>query len=279
MVMRPIWTLCCAALLWASCSCPELEPDPIAEERVREATITQFDPRWDATQNAPVPTYSIHTFLFPSTPGSSGSLPNDDRVGFGQLLILDEATFNVGGALYRAQVFTNRPPNSVMQGDWMLVEVDVGANPPTAWIRVAGRLGGPLPQPLLSASAEALLAYVRQNLGEIRQAAQAATPYGRGLPTVRTVNDALLRVLDASGADVTGSVAVPPELLQRFAAVLAPAVDVQVRLGEVYYYQARSGAEFVVLIEDIRPGTLPPNLNRMTIKFVQVVTPEGCRSR
>jgi hypothetical protein len=96
---------------------------------------------------------------------------------------------------------------------------------------------------------------------------------------VRTVNDALLRVLDALGADVTGSVAVPSELLQRFAAVLAPAVDVQVHLGEVYYYQARSGAEFVVLIEDIRPGTLPPNLNRMTIKFVQVVTPEGCRSR
>jgi len=260
-----------------NCSCPELEPDPIAGERVREATITQFDPRWDAAQNAPVPTYSIHTFLFPSSPESSGSLPNDDRVGFGRLLILDEAPFSVGDQLYRAQVFTNRPPNSVMQGDWMLVEVDAGATPPTAWIRVAGRLGGPLPQPLFSASAEDLLDYVRQNLSAIRQAAQTATPYGRTLPTARSVNDALLRVLDASGTDVTGSVTVPPELLQRFASVLAPAIDVQVRLGEVYYYQARSGMEFVVLIEDIRPGTLPPNLNRMTIKFVQVVTPEGCR--
>jgi hypothetical protein len=86
------------------------------------------------------------------------------------------------------------------------------------------------------------------------------------------------RVLDPQGADVTGAVPVPPDILQALASLLQPAVDVRVEIGQVYYYRAKSGAEFAVLIEDIRPGTLPPNLNRVTLKFAQVLTTEGCQT-
>jgi len=260
-----------------SCSCPELQPDPLADVRVREATITQFDPRWDAAQNTPAPTYSIHTFLFPSTPNSSGSLPNDDRVAFGRTLVLGQQTFVANGVEYTAQAITVRPPNWAMQGDWMVVEVDPTANPPQAWIRVAGSLAL-LPDRLLSASAEDFVTYLRARLGQLNTAAQSASLYGQALVPRRQLPDVVTRVLDPQGADVTGAVPVPPDILQALASLLQPAVDVRVEIGQVYYYRAKSGAEFAVLIEDIRPGTLPPNLNRVTLKFAQVLTTEGCQT-
>jgi len=273
--MRCAVLLSLCLTLGLSCTCPELTPDPLADVRVREATITQFDPRWDNVQNAPAPTYSVHTFLFPSTPASSGSLPNDDRVAFGQTLVLQELPFLVNGQPYTAQAVTTRPPNWAMQGDWMVVEVDPTANPPQAWIRVAGRLA-PLPDPLLSASAEDFVAYLRTHLGQLNAAAQAALPFGSGLPNSRQTTDVTVRVRDASGNDVTNTVPVPPDILQALGTWLRPAVDVRVQMGEVYYYRSKVGAEFAVLIEDIRPGTLAPNLNRVTIKFAQVLTNQGC---
>jgi hypothetical protein len=268
-------TLC--LVLGLSCTCPELQPDPFADIRVREATITQFDPRWDQQQNTPVPTYSIHTFLFPSTPNSSGSLPNDDRIAFGRLLVLAQQSFTANGQTYTAQATTVRPPNWAMEGDWMVVEVDPTSNPPEAWIRVAGWLA-PLPDPLLSASAEDFVNYLRARLAQLNAAAQAASRFGAALPNSRTLADVLLRVVDAQGNDVTGTVAVPPEVQQLLSSALQPAVDIRVRIGDVYYYRAKNGSEFAVLIEDIRPGTLAPNLNRVTIKFAQVLTAKGCQT-
>ncbi|MCS7176259.1 MAG: hypothetical protein NZ960_01320 [Candidatus Kapabacteria bacterium] len=277
MHIRTITMLSSLLVLSLSCTCPELQPDPFSDVRVREATITQFDPRWDAARGVPVPTYSIHTFLFPSTPASSGSLPNDDRIALGQLLVLGQQSFVDQGQTYTAQAVTVRPPNWTMQGDWMVVEVDPTTNPPEAWIRVAGWIER-LPDPLLSASAEDFVNYLRARLGQLNAAARSASLFGRGLPTQRATDDVVLRVLDAQGNDVTGTVPVPLDIVQLLSSFLQPALDIRVRIGEVYYYRAKSGAEFAVLIEDIRPGTLPPNLNRVTIKFAQVLTVEGCRT-
>ncbi len=269
-------SLALLSLGWG-CSCPELQPDPAADIRVREATITQFDARWNTAQNTPAPTYSIHTFLFPSTPYSSGSLPNDDRVAFGRLLTLGQRDFVANGVDYVAQAITARPPNWAMQGDWMVVEVDPQANPPQAWIRVAGSLAL-LPDRLLSASAEDFVQYLRARLGQFNAAARSASLYGQALPAWRQSSDVSVRVLDTQGNDVTGTVPVPPEVLQALSSLLSPAIDIRVEIGQVYYYRAKNGSEFAVLIEDIRPGTLAPNLNRVTIKFAQILTTEGCRT-
>lgn len=273
--MASVLLLCAALFLSWGCTCPELIFDDI---RVREATITQFDPRWNTAQNTPVPTYSIHTFLFPSEPTSSGSLPNDDRIAFGNLLVVEQQTFQANGQTYTAQAVTDRPPNWIMRGDWMVVEVDSRVNPPQAWIRVAGQLSPPLSDRLFSASAEDFVNYLQSHRQQFNDAARRATPSGAGIPDSRQLPDVRIRILDAQGDDVTGSVSPPPEILEMLRTALEPAIDVRVQIGEVYYYRAKNGSEFAVLIEDIRPGTLPPNLNRMTIKFAQVPTTEGCQA-
>ena len=50
----------------------------------------------------------------------------------------------------------------------------------------------------------------------------------------------------------------------------ANAIDITVRPGEVYYYKARNGKEFAVVIADIRQGTFEPYLKRVTIKFSEI---------
>lgn len=269
-----------AAILAASCGCPTLEPVNIHDRRVREATITRFDPSWDFINDEPKAEYSIHNFLFPNDITSSGTLPNDLRVAGGKNALLTTREFMAvapgsptDSSEFTAEFYTRSPDNGSLVGDMVVVSADPSAIPPSARIRVFGRLSR-FNDPLASGSATDFVQYVEAHEPDFPVVAGSATRGGRNLATSLTVIDSV-RVVDAQGQDVTGQVAVPRSVRDQADAGFQ-AFEVEVHPGEVYYYQARNGVEFAVLIEDIFRASLPPNLRRMTIKFAELRSLQQC---
>lgn len=271
-----------AAIVIASCGCPTLEPIDIRDRRVREATITRFDPSWDVVRNEPAPEYSIHNFLFPNDITSSGTLPNDLRVAGGKSALLTTNTFTAldpasppDSAEFTAEFYTRSPDNGTLVGDLVVVSVDMTAVPPVARIRVYGSLGK-FTDPLQSGSATDFVQYIESHEAEFPIVAGTATSGGRNLPsaTRASVVDSV-RVVDDQGRDVTAQVQVP-QALRDAADTEFRATEIEVRPGEVYYYRARNGVEFAVLIEDVFRASLSPNLRRMTIKFAELRTLQQC---
>ncbi len=269
-----------AAIVIASCGCPTLEPINIRDHRVREATITRFDPTWNVQTNEPTPEYSIHNFLFPNDVTSSGTLPNDLRVAGGKSALLTSETFtapdpgNAGAeGLFTVEFYTRNPGNDGLVGDIVVIGLNTTVVPAVARIRVFGSLAL-FTDPLLSGSATDFVQYIESHDPEIPIVAGSATPGGRSLAISTTVIDSI-RVVDAQGRDVTGQVPPPQSLIDR-ANLEFTAFEVDVRPGDVYYYRARNGVEFAVLIEDIFRASLPPNLRRMTIKFAELRSLQQC---
>jgi hypothetical protein len=49
------------------------------------------------------------------------------------------------------------------------------------------------------------------------------------------------------------------------------------RLGDWFYYRAINGMSFIVVVTNIQRGTMPPFIQRMTIKFAESYGCENCQ--
>lgn len=270
------------SLAVAGCSdCLTFEATPNQNPQVREATITEFNPNYNA-DSTPVSRYSIHSFAFPASDETSGTLPDDSRFNhFGGRVVLGEVKYNspVDGSPRTVRVSTNSVPNDSIVGDVMVVSVSLGP-PATARLRFKGSLGTISPPLNPSGSATDFVNYVKQHAGtdqQINALAGAASDNGSGLGS--SSNPAInVEVLNALGQPV--SEALPADVQAQVDAFSAGTefVEVTVNIGEVYYYKAASGQEYAVLIEDIFQGSLAPNLQRVTLKYIdlRVTIPEEC---
>lgn len=265
-------------LLVASCGCPLLEPANLTDRRVREATITQFNPGWNRVTNQPVPAFSIHNFLFPNTIESSGTLPNDLRVTDGKDAFVGSTTF-IGTTPpdtlnYTAEFYTSTPSNGQLIGDVLVVSVDTTVIPHKARLRFFGALAR-FGDKLFSGGASDFTDFLEAHQPDFDNLAASATAGGSGLAGGGSSVIDSVRVLDPSGKNVSATVAVPAADRAAFDNNNA-ATDVLVCVGEVYYYKARNGVEFGLLIEDVFRSSLPPNQRRVTIKFAELRSLQVC---
>ncbi len=252
--------------------------------RVREATITKFDPRLIQANDStvyPVPTYSIHTFQFPSTNSSSGVLTNDTRFDqenyLDQYIVIDETSAMAGVREVRLQLVDYYPVNEDITGDVMLIDIDtVGET--GAYLRFYGSLAR-FPEDFYSEDAykfcDEYLKNYREEDEDYAEISSQASRYGGGLENADAMsyNEDNLVVLDDDGEDITKThlslidQSVKDGLLN---SSKANAADLHVFPGEVYYYKARNGKEFAIVIVDINRGAFEPNIKRLTLKFSEL---------
>lgn len=267
------------------CDCPEFNSGANVNPSVREATVTEFNPT-TLPDSSPVPSYSIANFRFPTSTSSSGDLPTDTRVSNGRFFILAERTFPSNNRTYTALRTTQSLPNDSLIGDMQVVSVNIPPVPGqarTAVIRFWGGLAN-IGKTFNSASATDFVNYLRGFLNPPAPDPNANWPSNwdsdatanKGGAVVSGVNQSSVLppftdiVLDENGNNVTGIVSIPPTL---FDDVTLGYRDITVTIGDVYYYTARNGSKFAILIEDISFGSLAPNLNRVTIKFADLNGP------
>ncbi len=262
----------------SGCGCPDLMTEATVEPRVREASITRFEPGFDKGQNLPVPQYSIHTFAFPANISSSGSLPNDFRISEGKEIVLAKKEFQAGPDLFTAILSTQYPTNDTLTGDIMVVSVDRINR--RACIRFAGELAA-ISKGFTSGSAPDFANFLKTLInpppGQVPSWETAATPFGATSPGVSRCgasSQTIIKTIDRQGNDVTALHPVPASIVAELLAQrVAKSVEIEVTIGDIYYYKARNGIEFAVLIEDVFEGSLLPNLQRITIKFTEIKGP------
>ncbi len=252
---------------------------------VREATITKFDPRLVLEGDSlltPVPTYSIHTFMFPGDNSSSGVLLNDTRFEQGdytaQFITIAEDKVVLADETLYVRLVSYHPTNDQMKGDLIVIDMDSVAVPPTATLRFSGDLAK-FPDDFRSEDAykfcQEYLPQYRENDDDYSGIASQASEYGGALPNAvdaQFTRDNIL-IVNSLGDDVTQQYIdqIDPLIIDDLLATQeADAVNVLVRPGEVYYYKAANGKEFAVVIADIRQGTFEPFLKRVTIKFSEL---------
>ncbi len=273
--------------LVAGCGCPELTTGPVQDPRVYNQTITEFNAGWNppadpanpADRGTPVPRFAIATFEFPATASSSGNFPNDSRFSTGRGLELDRAVFTnpADARTYSALLVNRSPSNRELQGDIMVVSVDLNSNPRTARLRFSGRLFR-FPTPLGSGSATDFIDYIKANANSVEQLDQlrgVASLFGNGLGSQGAARLDTI-VIDSLGRE-TMNVPVPDAVRAELTTnEVEFYYDITVTIGEVYYYVADNGVEFAIHIEDIFEASLAPNQRRVTIKFAALHGPELC---
>lgn len=275
------------SVLLAACGCPELTTGPVQDPRVYNQTITEFNAGWNppadpnnvADRGSPVPRYSIATFQFPADASSSGQFPNDDRFSGGLGIELDRERFTnaADGRSYTALMLNPTPSNRELQGDIMVVSVDLSTNPRTARLRFSGRLFR-FNESLSSGSATDFIEFIRRNANTETQLSQlrgVASVGGAGLGSPSSPGTDII-VIDSLGREVT-NVLIPDDVRDRLSSSdVETYYDITVEIGEVYYYVADNGVEFAIHIEDIFEASLAPNQRRVTIKFAALHGPELC---
>lgn len=268
--MKNIYFIIISLLIFlASCSdCPIC--DAPKKCNVRDATITEFNPRLQKlndTTLVPVPAYSIQTFQFPSDDNTSGVLTNDNRFSTTDKLTLADTVFNLGAGNRHSILADVYPLNPMMIGDIMVVSVDVANR--TAILRFFGDLAK-YPEDFQSEDADKFCTeFIPKYQGDsLKKITEKASKYGINLPNASrhnyTQND--ITTYDDFGNIITETlpVTIISSLLNK---ATNNAIDVLVKPGEVYYYKARNGRTFAVLIADMNKGTFEPFKNRVTILF------------
>lgn len=262
-------------LMTNSCNDCPLEKSPTTVCKVREATITKFNPSLQEpilpdTVWIPVPEYSIHTFLFPSDNSNSGMLTNDSRFEEDERLIMAQESFlnPFGGDDLIAVIYDIYPFNSIMVGDMMVIGVDSLLS--FAVLRLYGKVAR-MPEDFMSENADE---FCEDYIGEfdenyINYLREAASSYGASLPNASThsYNEDNITVIDKSGNTITNVTAPVDVVNDLLAEARDKAIDITVVPGQVYYYKARNSKEFAVVIADITEGTFEPNKKRVTIMF------------
>ncbi|MGB9770439.1 MAG: hypothetical protein ACPLX7_00490 [Candidatus Kapaibacteriota bacterium] len=270
------------ALLVQSCECPLQEANLYSDCKVREATITKFNPNGtiqnvqnpDGTTSLvfiPDSLYSIHTFLFPFDQNISGALVNDERFAKSSTIPIVKLPFSDKRPYYLA-IFDNYPQNNDLNGDILLYSVADDFS--SAEIRVAGDIVR-INQTFNSENSTDFCNFVNQltrDTAQMRGLKRNLLKYGLGLPNalVMNYNQANIVVLDTGNNVVIG--VTPPRADIDYVLQITEnkSVNIVVRIGEVYLYRARNGKYFIFAITDIREGTLSPYKRRFTIMFSEV---------
>jgi hypothetical protein len=276
-----IYIIIIASLLITINSCNDcpLENSPTTVCEVREATITLFNPSLEDptppdTVRLPVPEYSIHTFLFPIDKSNSGTLTNDSRFEDNEQLIVAQQAFPnpLGTGDLLAVIYDIFPFNSLMVGDLMVVRVRLNSDPSLreADLRFNGYLQR-MPEDFMSENADEFCENYIKDLtqDDIEGFRSSASQWGAALPNAvfHDYEPSDITVIDNSGNTVPGVTPPVVTINELLAKVQDNAVDITVKLGQVYYYRARNNKEFAVVIADIKEGTFEPNKRRVTIMF------------
>lgn len=267
-----------------SCECPleEVSPTPICN--VREVTITKFNPNGtlqrvqnpDGTTSIvfiPDSTYSIHTFQFPFDKNSSGFLPNDERFTKSSSIIIAKQPFS-DNRPYSLVIFDNYPLNNDLNGDIMVFDVSDALS--SAELRVAGSIVL-LNEKFNSENSQEFCEFVNNLLRDkdrINQYKNGLIPFGTGLPiaNIITYNPSNITILDKDNNPVAPGTVVPlqEDIAQILRQIENNAVNITVRVGDVFIYKAKNGKYFIYAVTDIRQGTLAPFKHRITIMFSEI---------
>lgn len=263
----------------ASCDdCPIKDKPPIFLCEVREATITEFNPLLvqdpnitDSIVYVPDPKYSVHTFEFPIDEKSSGSLPNDERFqeqGFIAVATKPSITGN-----YKVALVDYTPLNSDMIGDILVDSVFINSADPSqnrAFLMFYGDLAR-FPRDFTSENSKEFCNFLGTfNSSDLNNIRIDASKYGESLPNAGSktydINSNFVAINENGRFDVNINISLADKqsLLADFK---GKSILVEVRPGQVYFYRARNGKQFALVISDIKTGTFPPNKNRVTIMF------------
>lgn len=271
-------------LFLSSCECPleEVSPTPICN--VREVSITKFNPNGtlqnvqnpDGTTSLifiPDSTYSIHTFQFPFDKNSSGYLPNDERFSKSSTVSLVKYPFS-DNRPYFLVIFDNYPLNNDLIGD--ILVFDVRDDLSSADLRVSGSINE-INEKFNSENSQEFCEFVNnlvKDKDRIRNYKNNLRLFGLGLPisNVISYNPSNISILDKDNNPVQpGSVTPPAGDIDKILQLTeGKAVNITVRVGDVFFYQARNGKYFIFAVTDIREGTLNPHKRRVSIMFSEV---------
>jgi hypothetical protein len=289
--MKPIIHFLIAAVTVSCVGCCCFEPI-VSDENgpiiVREATISEFNTKFIG--NNPDPSFNIAMYRFPGNVNSSGELPNDPRFANGQWTA-QSVNWPARG-LTSYYIFSS-PPNSLMQGDFLAVDVDPTASPRRAVLRVRGRLYRLPNVPSLQTDDAFVFA------SEIRKFASTqnvpvgsslckeldalSLQYGTTTPTAIRSFDTMY-VKTTAGADT--NLSYPNQWLTKpdntQYGPLKDAADINIyevsfSPGDWFYYKAVNGSSFFVLITNIDNGVLDPFVNRVTFKFAEAYKCLDCK--
>lgn len=258
--------------------CPIKDKPPVFLCEVREATITEFNPLLvqdqsvnDSVVYKPDPKYSVHTFEFPLDQTSSGSLPNDER--FKEQGFIAIATIPSPNNNYTVALVDFTPLNSNMIGDILVDSVFIHPTDPSqnrAFLMFYGHLAR-FPRDFTSDDSQEFCNYLgTYSDADLNNIRIDASQYGENLINagVKTydLNSRFIAINSRGQYDpnISISVAEKQALLSEFK---GKSIEVVVSPGQVYFYRARNGRQFAMVITDIKSGTFPPNKNRVTIMF------------
>lgn len=276
------------SVLLVSCCCFEPVPvDPKSTPIVREATIAEFNSQFVGTD--PAPSFNIATFKFPASTASSGDLPNDDRFLKGPWTFT-QTNYPLRG-LTTNYLFRS-PSNSLLAGDVIVDTIFISPLDTVAMIRVRGSLFRLPPNASLRTDD------ARVVVTEIEDFYRTATPdpgksicatldaraVKYGTDTMSAQTDYSITVTDnGQPTTITYPASWPtdsrgnllPPIKQPLTADIGY-YTLAMRTGDWFYYRAVNGMSFFVVVTNIQRGTMPPFIQRMTIKFAESYGCENC---
>ncbi len=274
--MKHIFSIIAFMALIALGGCYTPETGAPVDTLIREGTVAVFNS--DTSDSK----FNIATFRFPASFASSGSLPNDSRFNQGPWQFT-ESEFPLPG--YTTTYRFDQPPNSIQEGDFLVDTILIdNINPLNSIVRL--RMRGKfyrLNQFIAFDAADSFNVWINRKKNEVNandlciQYSEQATRYGEtnngaSFSIIATHPDPLLPTYTYPSpwpvAKNTGLI-LPP-----FKRNLSSDLDTyttDLRLGEVFYYEAVNGVKFYVLVSNLRAGILPPQLLRATFKFSEAV--------
>ncbi|MEY3387194.1 MAG: hypothetical protein RIR53_2005 [Bacteroidota bacterium] len=276
-------------LLLVSCCCFEPIPvDPQSTPIVREATIAEFNSQFNGT--SPAPSFNIATFKFPASTSSSGDLPNDERF-LGGPWSFSQSNYPLRGLTTN---YTFRSPsNSLLAGDIIVDTIMISAADTVAMIRVRGSLHRLPPNSALRtddaqvvvAEIERFYATATPDPGKSICATLDDQAIEYGTDTMSAQTDYTIVVTDNGQPTAlsfptnwpTDSKGNPlPPIKQPLTGDIGY-YTLAMRTGDWFYYRAINGMSFIVVVTNIQRGTMPPFIQRMTIKFAESYGCENCQ--
>lgn len=289
--MRAFLNYCLAfslPVLLVSCCCFEPVPvDPQTTPIVREATIAEFNSRFVGA--SPDPSFNIATFKFPASTASSGDLPNDDRFLKGPWSFVQD---NYPARGLTTNYTFRSPSNSLLAGDIIVDTIIISPVDTVAMIRVRGSLFRLPPNPdLRTDDAQVVVAEIQDfyrtaqpDPGESICATLAGKAIIYGTDTTSSQTDYTIEVTDGGQptsysypanwpTDSKGNIL--PPIKQPLTSDIGY-YTLPMRIGDWFYYRAVNGMSFFVVVTNIQRGTMPPFIQRMTLKFAESYGCENC---
>ena len=278
-----------SVLLGGCCECPLEKADPVEYCQPRDINITEFNSKLEMdidssdvpfdTTYVPVDDYCVHSFSFPSTSSSSGSLPNNDlkfnTVTGSQEVIIASVPFS-DDRPYRAVIVDGIPSNKNMRGDLLVTEVNINTDTPDetyAKLRIAGKIAQINEYFDSESSREFCEMKSTIDSDKLDEYRKNISKYGKLLAGAENhqYSDDNLRLGDKK-MNLTDSISIisagDREKVMAEASKLS--VDVMVKVGDVYYYQAVNGRTFVFAITNISERNINPSKKRVTIVFSEI---------